>query len=397
MKKLVFLVFPLLIFTSCRKDLITKPENTNSQDSIWHSFLIENNNIKILETKNTYYLSDDIVLSKEQFNILKNKDSGKSSQRSLVVSSLVKTWPEGKVYYEMNYNLTSTQISRINEAINWLSQNTSIQFIPASPQTPNLVRFTLYYQNNSNVGMKGGLQFINLTESASVSTVLHEIFHALGVFHEMGRSDRDDYINIHENNIYANKMHNFNKESVLASVNVGIFDPYSIMMYPEKTSDATFAKNTSEKILSGKNNISVYPSDYPTTKDLLGLDLLYNTNDRPYIKEDYQEEETYYDMYSGSFERQVTRTYSLFKDKAMSQPYTKPYKVPILIGYTFYETYNKTEYLPVISKEVLVIQPGTNSASITKIWSEDREFGDLVFKKYYEYYSLIDFPGYRRP
>ncbi|EFK56398.1 M57 family metalloprotease [Sphingobacterium spiritivorum] len=138
-------------------------------------------------------------------------------------------------------------------------------------------------------------------------------------------------------------------------------------------------------------------SDRPfTSNDIIALKTLYN-RERPYIREDRQEEELFYDSYSGSFDIRVTSTFSLFKDKAMTQPYTKPYEILLMVGYTYYETYNKTKYNPVSRKESFILQPGTNSVSITKEWMEDREFGDLVFGRKTEYYSLVDFYGYQRP
>ena len=42
-------------------------------------------------------------------------------------------------------------------------------------------------------------------------TIMHEFMHAIGLFHMQSRPDRDDYVQIHFDNIQDGKEHNFNK------------------------------------------------------------------------------------------------------------------------------------------------------------------------------------------
>ncbi len=55
--------------------------------------------------------------------------------------------------------------------------------------------------------IKGGFhQRINLSPvCSSIGVALHEIGHILGMAHEVERSDRDDYIKIHWNNVVDRK------------------------------------------------------------------------------------------------------------------------------------------------------------------------------------------------
>lgn len=56
----------------------------------------------------------------------------------------------------------------------------------------------------SSVGRTGGPQTINLQLNGCLSkkgTALHEIAHALGIFHEQNRYDRDNFVKIRLENI----------------------------------------------------------------------------------------------------------------------------------------------------------------------------------------------------
>ena len=68
---------------------------------------------------------------------------------------------------------------------------------------------------SNSIGRKGGRQVINLQNPGctSVGIIIHEIGHAIGFWHEQSRPDRDQYVNIHLNNIRSGKSHNFLKRS----------------------------------------------------------------------------------------------------------------------------------------------------------------------------------------
>jgi biotin-(acetyl-CoA carboxylase) ligase len=80
------------------------------------------------------------------------------------------------------------------------------------------------------VGRRGGKQVISLGTGCNVGSTIHEIGHALGLWHEQSRSDRDQYIEIVWENIKPNRESNFEKH-LQDGKDWGIYDYDSIMHY----------------------------------------------------------------------------------------------------------------------------------------------------------------------
>lgn len=127
----------------------------------------------------------------------------------------------------------------------------------------------------SKIGRQGGSQPLFLASSATKGTVMHEMLHAAGFYHEQCRSDRDQFVKIHEENLLPGMKNQFQIEPGLTQ---STYDFCSIMHY----SATAFTKNnlpTIECVLSG---LSVpCPScvgnrtDF-TEKDIQGIDNFYN-------------------------------------------------------------------------------------------------------------------------
>uniref|UniRef100_A0A3B5KZN4 Metalloendopeptidase n=1 Tax=Xiphophorus couchianus TaxID=32473 RepID=A0A3B5KZN4_9TELE len=95
-------------------------------------------------------------------------------------------------------------------------------------------------------GDSDGGQKLSLQKNGCLygSTVQHEVLHALGFNHEQVRSDRDNYVSIHYENIGEGMEHNFDKKK---TNNLGTpYDFTSVMQYPN---DA-FSKNGKPTIVA---------------------------------------------------------------------------------------------------------------------------------------------------
>ncbi|KAL8608754.1 hypothetical protein ACOMHN_064680 [Nucella lapillus] len=103
---------------------------------------------------------------------------------------------------------------------------------------------------HSNIGRQGGAQEVSLgTGCEGKGTIMHELNHALGFWHEQNRYDRDTYVTVHPDNIAWMYHNNFAKHY---TSDMTTFDtPYdfgSVMHYGAYA----FAVDTSKPSLSPK-------------------------------------------------------------------------------------------------------------------------------------------------
>ena len=57
----------------------------------------------------------------------------------------------------------------------------------------------------SYIGLRGGKQDISIAPGCTELRPAHEIFHALGRWHEQSRPDRDNFVTINLNNVQSGK------------------------------------------------------------------------------------------------------------------------------------------------------------------------------------------------
>ena len=123
----------------------------------------------------------------------------------------------------------------------------------------------------SNIGMAGGTQTIGGSELCAVTTILHEMGHAIGLFHEQSRADRNSYVNYLESNVDKPQGPNFDIYS--SGADSGLFNYASIMEYGAFSFSRDGLSPTLESIPAGIP-LSSDASQY-TTGDLDGIMRLY--------------------------------------------------------------------------------------------------------------------------
>jgi hypothetical protein len=157
-------------------------------------------------------------------------------QPSVGVAYTQYLWPAGSQgYAEIPYIVTSGATA-LNTALTTFNATFSgvIQFVPYTNQ-PDYVNFDFDPNNfsgqcESYVGRVGGEQNVGGSVSCDLGTILHEMGHVVGLYHEMSRPDRDTYITINTGNLIKGSESNFDKLGDDFQ-DLTLFDYASVMEY----------------------------------------------------------------------------------------------------------------------------------------------------------------------
>lgn len=185
-------------------------------------------------------------------------------------------WPDATVPFKFSPSLPPRSQLAILDAMSTWEKVTKVRFVELSQSNADKYSDYLLFAPTDNlkcssfVGRQGGPQIILLGPNCAAMNVAHELGHALGLWHEQSRNDRDQYIKILWENIDEDYRYNFNQH-LNDGQDFGNYDYQSIMHYTAYA----FSKNGQTTIMPLEEGVVIGQRKQLSAKDIAAVNAMY--------------------------------------------------------------------------------------------------------------------------
>ncbi|XP_062699107.1 seminal metalloprotease 1 [Aedes albopictus] len=219
------------------------------------------------------HFEGDMILNPEQ--VMATNDE----LRNVMIKSKYR-WPHNTVRYRIDIEkFGPSQLEYIRKAMDTIESVSCIKFVEAGQMAKNYVKIGFEKPGCfATIGYQGKPQTLNLTPTRLESgcfrlgTIMHELLHTLGFYHQQSATNRDQYVKILWKNIEPEQKHNFKKYSYDKVTDFNIkYDYGSIMHYVRKA----FSMNGEPTIIPKVPNVFIGQRLKLSEGDIMKLNRLY--------------------------------------------------------------------------------------------------------------------------
>uniref|UniRef100_A0A914DL40 Zinc metalloproteinase n=1 Tax=Acrobeloides nanus TaxID=290746 RepID=A0A914DL40_9BILA len=185
---------------------------------------------------NDYLYQGDMLLSTDQIDLLLAQNQPRQKRQAIIKQY---RWNSTTVPFFFDPSFPTYMTDYVRQSLGIWEQQTCLKFVE-NQTTPNAkIRF---FSDASCYSYVGTQSSGNSTHDVSLNSacddmgqIIHEIGHAIGLFHEQSRYDRDNFIQLDLSNIPEYYLAAaYSKETPQINDNLGIeYDYGSIMQYPD--------------------------------------------------------------------------------------------------------------------------------------------------------------------